>query len=490
MKAVGIGVGIALAVVAAVVAGIAIEPAFGFLFALIVLVFTFVPLARSVWTASESTRLSMAYSREQDSRDRVRIQVLLVLLCGLCVLPQLVNAVTSTRRANTVAGAASYSTLATALSYGLVALVALFILIVLVRRRTGASFPLGAVLMALLPWVAVQASSIFTGSGQPVNSIVYPLVVLCFAGLAIRIENLSVLAYLGGALALLSIALGVVAPSIGLMTGVSGVQTQAEKAIIGSTLLAGVFGHSNTLGITIAMAFPALLLVRRKPHAVIAGGLMLFALAWSGSRTALLAVGFSILVVGISMLLKRLAAATWSVIALVGALSVIAILPLTNTDVAAFSYRGQIWQGSFEQFARTPVFGGGYGWYGYIAQYNNDLLDIAFHGHNLLVNTLATGGIALLLVLIVFMTALIRAAVRFVMRGQFFPLALLMVYFVLCTLEVVTRFRDVDAPFWVTLVPLAAIIIADAFVSAAPGPSPKAAEVLASRGSLARVGAR
>jgi O-antigen ligase len=116
------------------------------------------------------------------------------------------------------------------------------------------------------------------------------------------------------------------------------------------------------------------------------------------------------------------------------------------------------WAASLEGWAESPTFGNGYGWYGEIAKFANDLTAVSFNGHNLFVHAMVTGGIVLVIALGLLAWRLIVVATGEAGKGRLFPMAYTLSFFVIAVLEVPTRFRDVDPQSWVSVIPL--IIIA------------------------------
>lgn len=183
------------------------------------------------------------------------------------------------------------------------------------------------------------------------------------------------------------------------------------------------------------------------------------ALLWSASRTGLYSLGAGLLVAWILPLLRggmRSFAVTFAAAA---AGAVVVVLPLTNDSLRAFSDRGQIWIGSLDAWTNNPLTGNGINWYSQIALVNNVLLPQAFHGHNLFVHWLATGGVVLVLAVLIFLIKALIVARDEAKSGQYLAASYLVGFLVMAALEVNISFRDLTPTFWVMVVPLAVIVL-------------------------------
>jgi hypothetical protein len=182
-------------------------------------------------------------------------------------------------------------------------------------------------------------------------------------------------------------------PAGAYYTSLSGAIGESTKSYIGHNQLASVFGHSNTLGIAIALGIPFILLIERRVARLVFLALAIWVLVWSSSRTGLFAAGFAFVFMSI---LRRMPRRLAGPVAWAGSLMVLAVvflLPLRTTDPNAFTRRGAIWIGSLAQAHHNVLLGQGPNWYSDIAQFDNDLGNQASSGHNWFVSTLVLGGL-------------------------------------------------------------------------------------------------
>jgi O-Antigen ligase len=182
-------------------------------------------------------------------------------------------------------------------------------------------------------------------------------------------------------------------PAGAYYTSLSGAIGESTKSYIGHNQLASVFGHSNTLGIVVALGIPFILLLERRVLRLVVVGLAIWVLVWSSSRTGIFAAGFAFVFMGILRQLPRRLAGPVVWISSVIVLAVVFLLPLRTTDPNAFTRRGAIWIGSLAEAHHNVLFGQGPNWYSDIAQFDNDLGNQASSGHNWFVSTLALGGL-------------------------------------------------------------------------------------------------
>lgn len=396
---------------------------------------------------------------EMQELARRRVRTLILIAFCASTLPVVLQAFTGGRSAAIVAAAAPQSGVASAAAQGLTAL--LLIVSVVGMCFSGSRSVIKShrgLLAALLPWVITVALTAVGQERMSLSSAAYPMLVLAFWFLGARIADLSLVGKAALWVAAGSMALGLFLPSIGLVAGYQGQFVTAEKAIIDAPLLAGPYAHSNSLGGVLAMAgICALLLPPRLRTAtilVVAG-----ALVWSASRTGLYALGGALLVALILRLLRAGARRLAAIVAVLAAGVMVVALPLTNTTLHSYSDRGQIWIGSLNAWEDHPWIGNGIGWYAEIAKINNVLLPQAFHGHNLFVHWLATGGILLVAAMTVFLLRVLKVASAEVRAGNNFAICYLFGFLIMAILEVNISFRDVTPTFWVMVIPLAAIVL-------------------------------
>jgi hypothetical protein len=207
-------------------------------------------------------------------------------------------------------------------------------------------------------------------------------------------------------------------PAGAYYTSLSGAIGESTKSYIGHNQLASVFGHSNTLGIVIALGIPFILLFERRVVRVVFLALAVWALVWSSSRTGIFAAGFGfVFMIILRQVPRRLAGPVVWVGSLI-VLAVVFLLPLRTTDPNAFTRRGAIWIGSLAEARHSALFGQGPNWYSDIAQFDNDLGNQASSGHNWFVSTLVLGGlVGLVLGAILIFRLLVLASRQLRRRG-------------------------------------------------------------------------
>lgn len=394
---------------------------------------------------------------ERTARRRVWMLIMVAFLAS--TVPVILQAVTSHRSAAVVALAEPQSGIASAASQGLTVL--LLLLCVVGASFTGSRSVLKshrALIVALLPWAMTIILTVTGGERFSASYMAYPLVVLSFWFLGARLHDLSLVGKLTLVVAVGSMALGIVLPSIGLVSGYQGQFVTAEKSIVPLPLLAGPYGHSNSLGGVLAMGgICALLLPARLRNVVLV--VVGAALVWSASRTGLYALGGALLLALVLRILGPSARKIAAPLAVLAAAALIVILPLANTSLHSYSDRGQIWIGSLDAWADHPWVGNGIGWYAEIAKINNVLLPQAFHGHNVFVHWLATGGVFLLVTVLVLLLRAAKVAQAQVSAGSNFAACYLFGFLVMGIFEVNVSFRDVTPTFWVMVLPLVAIVL-------------------------------
>ena len=274
------------------------------------------------------------------------------------------------------------------------ALVALTCLILIWRRRfrilEGRAGFLLLQLFALLS-IAEQWVVSVVNLNSVISSLVFLLLIWALWTLELDSSCLSSVGWCAGALYVYCFIFGLLAPSHAFFTGENGAIGESTKAFIGHDQLAGVYGHSNTLGIVIALTLPTVCAIRSRRVAVLLLGLGVFDLLWTASRTALIASSLSLAVVALAksaprhrVLVMRLSS--------IAAAALVVLLPLLTKDPAAFTRRGAIWIASIGRWHDAWAVGRGADWYARIAQVANDLGPDATSGHNLFVTWMTTGG--------------------------------------------------------------------------------------------------
>ena len=324
--------------------------------------------------------------------------VLIVSAWAYGVVPNYLNVANSQRTASITYKAQAITGLGQTMGQLFLISTALcaFALIVMTIRDKGPARHAGLVLL-IAPFVALTASGILAGGGYTIYVLIYPLAILALWRAQLPLQSLSLIGWLTLALAVFSLVLGYTNPEVGT----------TDAPIVGdkvawSSLLAGPHSHPNVLGLALAAGLPFMWLVRFNTVKWAGIPLLAWAIVWSGNRNSILAAG---VVLVAWLILRRTKSVRWlAVPAAIGA-GLVFLTPLTSEDASDYSYRGQIWSGTFRLWEANPWLGGGPRFFQLTAQYRSELGQTAFSGHNAFVHTLATGGlitVALVTVLMIY----------------------------------------------------------------------------------------
>ncbi|MDZ5146131.1 O-antigen ligase family protein [Microbacterium testaceum] len=251
--------------------------------------------------------------------------------------------------------------------------------------------PIGVV---ALPSLTLSALQFISGRELSAALLVPALIGASVVALGIRIDDLAVIGYLGGAVAVVSMIGMAVAPQSVLM---SAGLAQAEKSLTGEPLLAGIFSHSNILGMFLGLSLPFAFLVKRWVISAILMVAICSALILTSSRTA---VSGALIVLAVALLGWILPRAPWRIIGVVGFVAVVSalfVVPFSETDPAAYTYRGEIWMYNIDQWSQDRLFGLGADWYrDNYRELREILSSAASHAHNEALTLLVQGGAVLL----------------------------------------------------------------------------------------------
>jgi O-antigen ligase len=293
-----------------------------------------------------------------------------------------------------------------------VLVVALCAAIVLFRINDVPRPGLWRIAVVLAPWLWMLTRDAYAGTASA-DSLLYVFVVLALAALRPSPRVLIALGVLVAATALLALAFGWFLPEAGILRESTGETRISDKATMPELgLLQGMFTSENNLAQYLTLGLPAVALLPRWWLRLPAFGALVFAVYWSSSRGAMTAAGATLavgaLVWTVRELSSRRIAALVARVCAGAAVAVLVSLPLLGWDDAAFTERGGIWNGSLSEWMqRSPLFGFGAGWYREIAGTETSPLNAAaYHGHNQLVQWLATGGIVLAVLAVGALTAL------------------------------------------------------------------------------------
>jgi O-antigen ligase len=253
-------------------------------------------------------------------------------------------------------------------------------------------------------------------------------------------KTLALNAHVAAAIATGSVLMALVAPELALVKTAPGPN---EKAIIGNQLLAGPYSHSNILGMALVLSLPSFLLVSASRVRRAEVTIVLVALIWSSSRTSIV-VALLLLGLLIAFRLSRFDSGSASgprhsaVIATTTACLIIpllAALPLLTRNLWAFSSRGAIWSACFHYWQQRKLLGYGPGFFRTIAPFDEEFGGGGFHGHNMFVQLLVTGGVVTVCLALALVLVLTAKALRALRLGELYAVLWLLPFLLLCCLE-------------------------------------------------------
>lgn len=376
-------------------------------------------------------------SRQPQLRPTIyqRATVLMILaMWALFWVPSLINAVVVGRQyaglADNIIVSPAAALSSTALQYLSILLMGVALLDAIASR---APIELGRVLLAVVPWASIYLVDYFTSGGVPWQAWIYPpaMAVLSVANLPAHsvyklIRNMTLF------IAVLSIVLALLPGQPGMMPATF--HGGNEKAIIGDSILAGPFGHSNQLGLNMALGLPFAAWTLRGFRRVAAFGLIALVLLWSASRTSIY-VAVAVLVITIATLwVRRGTSRALVFVTTAGSIAAMVILPLTTDDPSAFTNRGLIWQEGLVSFSSSPLTGTASNAFMVDSDLSRRIGDIINTGHNVFVTVATIGGLIGLAGFAVGLVAMIVLGVRRYSRDVV-PLLTLMSILLLSVIE-------------------------------------------------------
>ena len=314
---------------------------------------------------------------------------MVVLLCAYSLVGPLIETLV-TDRSRYIEGKTATAPLAAAISdvgSMLVPVVAAAaaLLFLLFSRVSGPGL-----LVVALPGLLLAANEFLHGRPPSLGLLLTAAAGVLLVTVRVKPRDLVVLGYVGAVVAAGSIVVMYLSPSTVLISGGVGL---FEKSITGAPLLAGIFSHSNILGMYLAFTLPFVFLLPWWPLRWAAFGVVAWALVLTSSRTALVGAGVIVAVLLLSRLLPRPAFLAVSGVGAVGALITVISLPFRETDPEAYTYRGAIWIHNRAALGDHGLFGLGAHWYAdNYAALRDALSSAASHGHNLVLTTLVLGG--------------------------------------------------------------------------------------------------
>ena len=132
------------------------------------------------------------------------------------------------------------------------------------------------------------------------------------------------------------------------------------------------------------------------------------------------------------------------------------VVPLVTENPYAFANRGLIWAGSLQAWSEQPFVGLGSNWYSQVGSTTGRLASSAFEGHNQFVHMLVTGGIVVLVLVVLMIVAASVRAGRMAASGEIFGVVYLATLGTAWSLEAsFYPVGDTTSMFAVVVVPLA-----------------------------------
>lgn len=391
-----------------------------------------------------------------------RAGVLFLLVGAWAIVPKLLQTLTAAKYRLRVDQAEPPPTAATALATDLLtaAVLGCCLLVVLDALRRNPRRDLPGLLVLLAPWVWVEVRGFTLGSLPSVSDLVYPAVVVAVWLLRPGLRHLRLLGYLAGAVAVLSVLVGVLLPEQGVFRSVDGTVITQEKVLLPIGILVGVFTHGNTLGQYLLMGLPLIALVPRRWTRAALVAVTVVALAWSAARSTIAGAVAVAVVVAVLSLLPGDRRGVPGRLVLWGAAGVVALLPFLTTDPRAFTQRGGIWRLSLGLWHDHPWVGNGSDFYARVAQTTGDLGGTVYHGHNEAVQLLVTGGLVLAGLVALLVLVAVHQATR-APGGVLVGVAVLLAVAGASLLEVSLSFDGGSVFDPVLLLPLATLVVGE-----------------------------
>lgn len=401
--------------------------------------------------------------------DRAGVLFLLVGLWAL--LPKVLQTLTAAKYRVRVDQAEPPATPLTAVTTDVLtaALLGWCLLVVLDALRRNPRRDLLGVAILLAPWVWVEVRSFTLDRAVSATDLVYPAVVVAVWLVRPGLRHLRLLGYVAGAVAVVSLLVGLALPDQGVFRAPDGTLAATDKAVLPVGVLVGIFTHGNTLGQHLVMGLPLVALVPRRGvrSALLAASAV--ALLWSAARSTIAGAVALAVVVAVLSLLPRPRRPVVHRLVLWTAFAVVAVLPFLPTGPDAFTGRGAIWERSLAYWHEHLWVGQGSDFYARVAQTTADLGGTVYHGHNEVVQLLVTGGVVLAaLVAVLVLAAVARAADA--PGGSLTGVAVLLALATASLLEVSLLFDSGGVFYPVLLLPLATLLVGEP-LGAEPGPA-------------------
>lgn len=415
---------------------------------------TAVPTRRISTPSSVESMKGM--ERRGISTDITRLWLLATLVFSRVVLPGAINYSFNLHASRPVWEVSERSPQASAVAQVLTAAILLFV-VECFFSRVRSSLRVGGQLILLVGvsflW-EVRAWAAGTGTLQSLLGTAIAVgVFVCVFSMDFGREAHRLLAGSAAVLATYSIAMMLMAPEHAMYGEQDGLIFESVKAIVPGVQLAGPYGHSNTLGIAMALALPFVVAVRRRGVRVFLRLLLWSTLIASASRSAI----FAAIVVGLLVLVLRVVTPSSRSRATKIAVTVsflgVGLLPFLTNASGAFTARGAIWIGTIRHLKDNWLFGMGPSWYGQLGGTANDFGAQAASAHNLLLGWLADGGVVATSLGSLLIIALARKGISEASGdyGSLAAVGFVLTFGVISALEYCFVVRDVgsDLFFWV-----------------------------------------
>lgn len=242
--------------------------------------------------------------------------------------------------------------------------------------------------VALATWAVIYVTY---GYGAVPTAFIFPLLVAAWI-LADppRMTAYRLLAFLGIVTAGASLLFAIVSPLAFMPAAWS---VEADKGLLGGEVLAGIYTHSNLLGLTMVLSLPFVVVAMRGRVRAAGLTIVLVALVLSASRISAAASAISLLLLAIVRWAPRTTSRRLLTLVILATTAVILAFPLAVTDPAFLTNRGFIWMTTLQFAMESPLFGHGPTVFLEVSQLTVRLNYVSSSGHNVFVTLLTTGGI-------------------------------------------------------------------------------------------------
>lgn len=348
------------------------------------------------------------------SRQRPGFRVFATIVWAANAVPAAVNFIEQPHLPQVVGVSSGRTQLSSLVSSVLSAIVLLACFVVILSTSRGrVRAPVHQLLLALSPCLLVLLQLAFQRSldAPSLLTIGSCIVVILAVWLsAPTVREVAFLGWLGAATIVLSLGLAVFNPGHAVFVDQYGNSGKSTKSLIGADQVAGILGHSNTLGVVAVLTIAILLYQRRSVARNVLIVLSLIALLLASSRTAFIALSVMVVfAVWSRLVLHRGRPLDW----LVASVAVVVVaLPLTASSGEAFTGRGRIWMGALNAAGHSWLVGYGPDWFTRVGLSTQELGSEAGSGHNMFVHLFVTGGAIALAVYAFLFFGLIRRMMR------------------------------------------------------------------------------